>query len=143
MTAAVAAPPAAPFRFSVLTVLRTGRPGPSMLRITFGGPGLDGFAAGGRDQSLSLFLPHPGQAESVVPVDNEGNRFAARRALPADVRAVVRSYTVRARQDRARPVIEDNAPGRRTAPSPHVTPPQPAPPATAPAATGSSRCPSR
>ncbi|MBO0916958.1 hypothetical protein J1C73_22385 [Streptomyces laculatispora] len=90
-----------------------------------------------------MLLPHPGQAESVVPVDNGGNRFAARRALPAGVRVVMRSHTVHARQDRARPAVEDNAPGHRTAPSPHVTPPQPAPPATAPAATGSSRCPSR
>ncbi|MER5275087.1 siderophore-interacting protein [Streptomyces sp. NPDC002809] len=53
---------------------------------------------GGRDQSLSTFLPHPGQAEPVVPVDNEGNRFTPWRALPAEVRAVLRSYTVRARR---------------------------------------------
>lgn len=66
-----------------------------MLRITFGGPGLDGFAAGGRDQSLSLFLPHPGQQEPVVPIDGNGDWFAAWRALPEDVRAVMRSYTVR------------------------------------------------
>ncbi|MFG2600834.1 siderophore-interacting protein [Streptomyces sp. NPDC048462] len=98
MTAADAAAPADPFRFFGPAVLRTRRLGPSMLRITFGGPGLDGFAAGGRDQSLPLFLPHPGQPEPVVPVDNEGNWFAAWRALPADVRAVMRSYTVRAQR---------------------------------------------
>lgn len=69
-----------------------------MLRITFGGPGLDGFAAGGRDQSLSLFLPHPGQPEPVVPVDENGDWFDAWRALPEDVRAVMRSYTVRAQR---------------------------------------------
>lgn len=69
-----------------------------MLRITFGGPGLDGFAAGGRDQSLSLFLPHPGQLEPVVPVDENGDWFDAWRALPEDVRAVMRSYTVRAQR---------------------------------------------
>ncbi|MFJ9676702.1 siderophore-interacting protein [Streptomyces sp. NPDC101194] len=94
MTTSVA-PPIAPFRFFDLTVLRTRRLGPSMLRVTFGGPGLDGFAAGGRDQSLSLFLPHPGQAEPVVPVDADGNWFATWRALPENVRAVMRSYTVR------------------------------------------------
>ncbi|MFD4856500.1 siderophore-interacting protein [Streptomyces atratus] len=94
MTTSVA-PPIAPFRFFGLTVLRTRRLGPSMLRVTFGGPGLDGFAAGGRDQSLSLFLPHPGQPEPVVPVDEDGNWFAAWRALPDNVRAVMRSYTVR------------------------------------------------
>ncbi|WP_406494321.1 siderophore-interacting protein [Streptomyces sp. NBC_00846] len=94
MTTSVA-PPITPFRFFDLTVLRTRRLGPSMLRVTFGGPGLDGFAAGGRDQSLSLFLPHPGQPEPVVPVDADGNWFAAWRALPDNVRAVMRSYTVR------------------------------------------------
>ena len=92
------APPVAPFRFFGLRVLRTRRLSPSLLRVTFGGPGLDGFAAGGRDQSLSLFLPHPGQREPVVPVDEEGNWFAAWRALPASVRAVMRSYTVRAQR---------------------------------------------
>lgn len=92
------APAIAPFRFFGLTVLRTRRLGPSMLRVTFGGPGLDGFAAGGRDQSLSLFLPHPGQSDPVVPVDENGEWFAAWRALPEDERAVMRSYTVRAQR---------------------------------------------
>ncbi|WP_406735309.1 siderophore-interacting protein [Streptomyces sp. NBC_01108] len=97
MTTSVA-PPITPFRFFDLTVLRTRRLGPSMLRVTFGDPGLDGFAAGGRDQSLSLLLPHPGQPEPVVPVDADGNWFAAWRALPDNVRAVMRSYTVRAQR---------------------------------------------
>ncbi|MFB7546572.1 siderophore-interacting protein [Streptomyces sp. NPDC056154] len=97
MTTSVA-PPIAPFRFFDLTVLRTRRLGPSMLRVTFGGPGLDGFAAGGRDQSLSLFLPHHGQAEPIVPVSEDGNWFATWRALPENVRAVMRSYTVRAQR---------------------------------------------
>ncbi|MGW8884436.1 siderophore-interacting protein [Streptomyces sp. NPDC055749] len=91
-------PATAPFRFFGLAVLRTRRLGPSMLRITFGGPGLDGFAAGGRDQSLSLFLPHPGQSEPVVPVDEDGEWFTAWRELPEDERAVMRSYTVRAQR---------------------------------------------
>ncbi|MFD4690584.1 siderophore-interacting protein [Streptomyces sp. NPDC058463] len=93
-----AAAPVEPFRFFGLTVLRTRRLSPSMCRVTFGGPGLDGFAAGGRDQSLSLFLPHPGQSEPVVPVDANGEWFTAWRALPEDVRAVMRSYTVRAQR---------------------------------------------
>ncbi|MER5896170.1 siderophore-interacting protein [Streptomyces sp. NPDC001876] len=93
-----AAAPVEPFRFFGLTVLRTRRLSPSMCRVTFGGPGLDGFAAGGRDQSLSLFLPHPGQSEPLVPVDGNGEWFSAWRALPEDVRAVMRSYTVRAQR---------------------------------------------
>lgn len=93
-----AAPGLDPFRLFRLTVLHSVRLSPSMLRVTFGGPELGGFASGGRDQSLSLFLPHPGQPEPVVPVDNEGNWFDPWRALPADERAVLRSYTVRAQR---------------------------------------------
>jgi NADPH-dependent ferric siderophore reductase len=90
----------APFRFFDLQVARTRRLGPSLVRVTFTGQTPDGlrdFMAGGRDQSLSLFLPHPGQPAPVVPVDaGDGAAiFAAWRALPDDVRAVMRSYTVR------------------------------------------------
>lgn len=97
MTTATA-PAIASFRFFGLTVLRTERLSPSMQRVTFGGPGLDGFATGGRDQSLSLFLPHPGQAEPFVPVAEDGTWFDAWRAAPEDVRAVMRAYTVRAQR---------------------------------------------
>ncbi|MCX4677066.1 siderophore-interacting protein [Streptomyces sp. NBC_01433] len=90
------APAITPFRFFGLTVLRTRRLSPTMHRITFGGSGLDGFAAGGRDQSLSLFLPHPGQSGPVLPTGEDW--FAEWRALPEDVRAVMRSYTVRAQR---------------------------------------------
>lgn len=98
MTTTAAVPRVAPFRFFDLTVLRVRRLGPSMLRITLGGPGADGFRAGGRDQSLSLFLPHPGQSEAVVPDGEDGAWYAKWRALPEDVRAVMRSYTVRAQR---------------------------------------------
>ncbi|MGW1812836.1 siderophore-interacting protein [Streptomyces sp. NPDC002125] len=93
-----AAPAVAPFRFFGLTVLRVRRLSPSMQRVTFGGPGLDGFAAGGRDQSLSLFLPQPGEREPYVPVDEDGSWFDAWRATPEDVRAVMRAYTVRSQR---------------------------------------------
>lgn len=95
------AEPAIPFRYFSLQVDRAVRLSPSLVRVTFHGfPGddeLKDFHAGGRDQSLSLFLPHPGQDAPVVPVDPAGYRatFAAWRALPAGVRAVMRSYTVR------------------------------------------------
>ncbi|WP_329068029.1 siderophore-interacting protein [Streptomyces sp. NBC_01429] len=85
----------APFRFFSLQVVRVRRLSPSMVRITFGGADLAGFAAGGRDQSLSLFLPHPGQPAPVVPVERGDGWWAAWRALPEDVRAVMRSYTLR------------------------------------------------
>ncbi|MEU1280633.1 siderophore-interacting protein [Streptomyces sp. NPDC005805] len=87
----------APFRFFDLTVDRTRRLGPSLVRVTFTGEELKDFAAGGRDQSLSLFLPHPGQRAPVVPRE-AGDMYAvlgAWRALPHEERAVMRSYTLR------------------------------------------------
>lgn len=102
---------AAPFRFFPLQVVRTRRLGPSLIRVTFGGgasraegsggEALRGFASGGRDQSLSLFLPRPGQKEPVIPLPGEEDMYArlgAWRALPDDERAVMRSYTVRAQR---------------------------------------------
>ncbi|GGW20482.1 siderophore-interacting protein [Streptomyces libani subsp. rufus] len=92
MTTAVAAP----FRFFALQVVRTRRLGPSLVRVTFGGPDLHAFHSDGRDQSLSLFLPHPGQDEPVVPLELGDDWWQGWRELPDDVRAVMRSYTLRA-----------------------------------------------
>ncbi|MFB6844783.1 siderophore-interacting protein [Streptomyces sp. NPDC056373] len=91
MTTAVAAP----FRFFSLQVLRTRRLGPSLVRVTFGGPDLHAFHSDGRDQSLSLFLPHPGQPEPVVPLELGDGWWQGWRELPDGVRAVMRSYTLR------------------------------------------------
>lgn len=92
MTTAVAAP----FRFFSLQVVRTRRLGPSLVRVTFGGADLHAFHSHGRDQSLSLFLPHPGQTEPVVPLELGEGWWQGWRELPDDVRAVMRSYTLRA-----------------------------------------------
>ncbi|MEU6445172.1 siderophore-interacting protein [Streptomyces sp. NPDC046979] len=92
MTTAVAAP----FRFFSLQVVRTRRLGPSLTRVTFAGDDLSAFHSDGRDQSLSLFLPHPGQSEPAVPVEQGDGWWQAWRELPDDVRAVMRSYTLRA-----------------------------------------------
>ncbi|MEU3250068.1 siderophore-interacting protein [Streptomyces sp. NPDC006997] len=86
---------AAPFRFFSLQVVRTRRLGPSLVRIAFAGPGLRDFHSDGLDQSLSLFLPHPHQDEPVVPVTEGDDWWRSWMALPADVRAVMRSYTLR------------------------------------------------
>ncbi|MEV6051227.1 siderophore-interacting protein [Streptomyces sp. NPDC052107] len=91
MTTAVAAP----FRFFSLQVVRTRRLGPSLVRVTFGGTDLHAFHSDGRDQSVSLFLPHPGQPKPVVPLDLGEGWWRAWRELPDDVRAVMRSYTLR------------------------------------------------
>ncbi|MGW3413010.1 siderophore-interacting protein [Streptomyces sp. NPDC000888] len=86
---------AAPFRFFSLQVVRTRRLGPSLARVTFAGPDLRAFASGGLDQSLSLFLPHPGQTEPRVPIELGDGWWQGWRELPDDVRAVMRSYTLR------------------------------------------------
>ncbi|MDO0927595.1 siderophore-interacting protein [Streptomyces sp. TG1A-8] len=91
MTTAVAAP----FRFFSLRVVRAKRLGPSLVRVTFAGPDLHAFRSDGRDQSLSLFLPHPGQPEPVVPLELGDGWWQGWRELPAGVRAVMRSYTLR------------------------------------------------
>ncbi|WP_028803516.1 siderophore-interacting protein [Streptomyces sp. 142MFCol3.1] len=87
---------AAPFRFFSLRVARTRRLGPSLVRVTFTGADLRAFHSEGRDQSLSLFLPHPGQSAPVVPVELGDGWWQGWRDLPDDVRAVMRSYTLRA-----------------------------------------------
>ncbi|MGW0966775.1 siderophore-interacting protein [Streptomyces sp. NPDC002516] len=92
MTTAVAAP----FRFFSLRVATTRRLGPSLVRVTFAGPDLRAFHSHGRDQSLSLFLPHPGQSEPAVPFELGDAWWQGWRELPDDVRAVMRSYTLRA-----------------------------------------------
>ncbi|WP_435270294.1 siderophore-interacting protein [Streptomyces sp. 1222.5] len=92
MTTAVAAP----FRFFSLRVVRTRRLGPSLVRVTFAGADLHAFHSDGRDQSLSLFLPHPGQSDPVVPLELGDGWWQGWRELPDGVRAVMRSYTLRA-----------------------------------------------
>ncbi|MFF9000074.1 siderophore-interacting protein [Streptomyces achromogenes] len=92
MTTAVAAP----FRFFSLQVVRTRRLGPSLVRVTFTGTDLHAFHSDGRDQSLSLFLPHPWQSEPAVPLELGDGWWQGWRELPDDVRAVMRSYTLRA-----------------------------------------------
>ncbi|KUN72997.1 sialic acid transporter [Streptomyces canus] len=91
MTTAVAAP----FRFFSLQVVRTRRLGPSLVRVSFTGEDLRYFLSDGRDQSLSLFLPAEGRTEPGVPVELGDGWWQAWRELPDDVRAVMRSYTLR------------------------------------------------
>ncbi|NEC85675.1 siderophore-interacting protein [Streptomyces sp. SID12501] len=85
-----------PFRFFALHVVRTVRLGPSLVRVTFAGDDLSAFFSDGLDQSLSLFLPHPGQDAPAVPVELGDGWWQGWRELPDGVRAVMRSYTLRA-----------------------------------------------
>ncbi|MFF8829708.1 siderophore-interacting protein [Streptomyces sp. NPDC015131] len=92
------------FGFFPLTVVRTRGLSPSLVRVTFAvapGEEREPFVSGGLDQSVSLFLPHPGQAAPVLPPVADGDLYGALgawRAMPEDVRAVMRSYTVRAQR---------------------------------------------
>ncbi|MFE3030258.1 siderophore-interacting protein [Streptomyces canus] len=92
MTTAVAAP----FRFFSLQAVRTRRLGPSLVRVTFTGDDLSAFHSHGHDQSLSLFLPAEGRTEPGVPVELGDGWWQAWREQPDGVRAVMRSYTLRA-----------------------------------------------
>ncbi|MFI9721987.1 siderophore-interacting protein [Streptomyces sp. NPDC052396] len=94
-----------PFRFFDAQVAHRERLGRSMVRITFAGEQLAEFAGGGRDQSFSLFLPHPGQPAPVVPTEAGDGWFARWRSMDPSVRGVMRSYTVR-RQCRERAEID-------------------------------------
>ncbi|QNP72545.1 siderophore-interacting protein [Streptomyces roseirectus] len=84
-----------PFRFFSLHVTRTRRISPSLVRVSFAGDDLRHFHSLGYDQSLSLFVPHPGQREPQVPIELGDGWWQGWRDLPADVRAVMRSYTLR------------------------------------------------
>ncbi|XVQ13512.1 siderophore-interacting protein [Spirillospora sp. CA-255316] len=94
---------AAPFRFFDLEVVATERLSPTMLRVTLGGAGIAGFASGGRDQRVKLFLPHPHQDAPLVPAEAGDDWFAAWRAMDPAERGIMRSYTVR----RQRPGLLD------------------------------------
>ncbi|WLW54791.1 siderophore-interacting protein [Streptomyces sp. YU58] len=86
---------AAPFRFFSLQVVRTRRLGPSLVRVSFAGEDLRAFHSLGLDQSLSLFIPAEGLSEPHVPVELGDDWWQGWRDLPDDVRAVMRSYTLR------------------------------------------------
>lgn len=86
---------AAPFVFFGLQVEGSERLTPTMLRVTLRGADLDGFASGGHDQRIKLFLPHPHQDAPLVP-DRAGDAwFAEWRALDPAERGIMRTYTAR------------------------------------------------
>jgi NADPH-dependent ferric siderophore reductase len=86
---------ALPFRLFALRVLRSTRLSPSFLRITFGGADLADVICGGRDQRVKVFFPHPHQSVPVLPENRDGDWFTSWRAMDPQVRAVMRTYTVR------------------------------------------------
>lgn len=107
MSTSIATPATDTYSFFDVRVVRTERLSPSLVRVTFGGEQLRDFASGGRDQCFSLFLPHPGQPEPVLPRDAGPDWYAQWRAMDPEVRAVMRSYTVRAQHPGADEVAVD------------------------------------
>jgi NADPH-dependent ferric siderophore reductase len=86
-------------------VARLRRLGPSFLRVTFTGADLDGFASNGFDQRIKVMLPLPGRGIDDCPSDPDW--YGAWRALPADRRMPIRTYTVRAVRSAQREVDVD------------------------------------
>lgn len=84
-----------PYAFVHPRVTGTRRISPGMLRVTFGGDGLETLVSGGRDQRLKLFLPHPGQDVPVLPAVLDQDWYGRWRAMDPEARAVMRTYTVR------------------------------------------------
>ena len=85
----------ASFGFFDLRVTRTARISPGFVRVTLGGPELAGFASGGRDQRVKLFLPRPGSREALVPREAGENWWPAWQRMHPERRATMRTYTVR------------------------------------------------
>ncbi|MBL0888093.1 siderophore-interacting protein [Myceligenerans indicum] len=76
-------------------VARVTRLCPSFVRVTFTGPDLDRFADNGHDQRIKLLLPDPSGGWDHLLRDDP-DWFTAWRALPAERRNPLRTYTVRA-----------------------------------------------
>lgn len=86
-------------------VLRLQRLSPSFLRVTFTGADLDEFASSGHDQRIKVMLPLPGRGIDDCPTDPDW--YGAWRALPAERRMPIRTYTVRGARPELREVDVD------------------------------------
>jgi NADPH-dependent ferric siderophore reductase len=75
-------------------VTRLQRLSPSFLRVTFTGADMADFASNGCDQRIKVMLPLPGRGIDDCP--DAANWYGAWRALPAERRMPIRTYTVRA-----------------------------------------------
>lgn len=76
-----------------VTVREVRRLTPRLVRITLAAPSLRGFRDDGPDQRLKLMLPLAGQRRPVLPDPDDW--YGSWQAMPAHVRPVLRTYTVR------------------------------------------------
>jgi iron complex transport system ATP-binding protein len=88
-------------------VVRARRLSPSFLRMTFTGPDLHAFGTEGLDQRIKLVLPVSCGARIDVGLFADDGWHDAWRALPADERNPLRTYTVRAVRPAQREVDVD------------------------------------
>ncbi|MQA82722.1 MAG: siderophore-interacting protein [Streptosporangiales bacterium] len=80
-----------PYVHVACRVARTRELTPHMLRVTF--DGLDGAAAGAGDQRIKIFFPLAGQECPEVPTGTDW--YKEYLAMPAEVKPVMRTYTIR------------------------------------------------
>lgn len=86
--------PVPEMRFFRTTVTDVRRLTPGVVRIRVGGGDLAEFVGDGPDQRIKIFLPRPGQLHPVLPAPGSG-WYAEWRAMPDDVRPIMRTYTLR------------------------------------------------
>ncbi|MDR7322391.1 NADPH-dependent ferric siderophore reductase [Catenuloplanes niger] len=79
----------------MLDVLGREQVSPNMMRVSFGGDGLNRFTYQGFDQWFRLFLPRPGQETLKLPTRTSALWYAQYLATPRAKRPYVRCYTVR------------------------------------------------
>ncbi|MCO7218607.1 siderophore-interacting protein [Klenkia sp. PcliD-1-E] len=84
------------YRFFETTVARTERLSPGFLRLTFTGPDLHLFGAGGDDQRFKLLIPDDGAPVTELLSVAGPDWYAAWCAMPDGARPHMRTYTVRA-----------------------------------------------
>lgn len=77
-----------PLRFRRLRVLRTEQPTPHLIRITLGGPELEGFLSPGFDDHMKLFFPDPHTGALSLPTAGPDGPI-----WPEGPRPVARDYT--------------------------------------------------
>lgn len=77
-----------PLRFRRLTVLRTEQPTPHLIRITLGGPELEGFLSPGFDDHMKLFFPDPHTGALTLPTASPDGPV-----WPDGPKPVARDYT--------------------------------------------------
>jgi NADPH-dependent ferric siderophore reductase len=93
-----------PLRIRRLTVLRTLRLSPSMVRVTLTGDDLADFASRGHDDHVKLFFARPGEAAPVLPTFGPNGPV-----YPEGVRPTSRDYTPRRVDVEAREIDIDFA----------------------------------